>query len=70
VLSKESGAASLTYVKAAIEAVKSGIGDCLVTAPVNKKAISLNNIPFIGHTEYLAEAFGVEDVVMMFVSEN
>lgn len=70
VLSKKSGLASFTYLEKAVRFLKKGIINCLVTAPVNKKAINLNNIRFSGHTEFLAKRFGIKDFVMMFVAEN
>ncbi len=70
VLSKQSGLASLLYLKEAVRFLKKGVINCLVTAPVSKEAISLNNIKFRGHTEFLAEEFGVKKFVMMFISEN
>jgi len=68
--SKEAGWASLLYLKRAIEYLKGKEINSLVTAPVSKEAISLNGINFIGHTEFLAEAFSVEKFAMMFVSDS
>lgn len=39
--------------------------DAMVTAPVQKSVINDAGIAFSGHTEYLAQACGVEQVVMM-----
>lgn len=39
----------------------------LVTAPVHKEIINQANIPFTGHTEFLADHCGVASVVMMLV---
>lgn len=69
-ISKKFGRASLEYLREAVMYLKSGKIDCLVTAPVNKESISLNNIRFRGHTEFLASSFGVKDIVMMFVAEK
>jgi 4-hydroxythreonine-4-phosphate dehydrogenase len=41
--------------------------DALVTAPVHKGIINDAEIPFSGHTEFLAELTGTEKVVMMLV---
>jgi 4-hydroxythreonine-4-phosphate dehydrogenase len=38
-----------------------------VTAPLNKESLRAAGHPWPGHTELLAEAAGVPDVVMMFV---
>ena len=68
--SARAGAASLEYLDLAIQLLKQGRGDALVTAPVTKWAMARAPRRFEGHTEYLAQAFGVQEVVMMFVSES
>jgi 4-hydroxythreonine-4-phosphate dehydrogenase len=62
---REGGRAQYAYVTAAIEAARAGQVDALCTAPVSKEQISRAGIPFMGHTEVLAEAFGVEVMMMM-----
>lgn len=42
----------------------------LVTAPVSKEAIAGIKPGFIGHTEYLAEAYSLDLVTMVMVGEN
>lgn len=59
------GRAQLAYVNAAITAAKRGEVDGLCTAPVSKEAITRSGVPFSGHTELLAEAFGVEVLMLM-----
>jgi 4-hydroxythreonine-4-phosphate dehydrogenase len=59
------GRAQYAYVTAAIEAARSGLVDALCTAPVSKEQISRAGIPFMGHTEVLAESFGVEVLMLM-----
>jgi len=68
--SKESGIASLLYLKEAVAALKKNKINSLVTGPVSKEAISLNGIKFTGHTEFLAKAFSVKNFVMMFTSSK
>ena len=58
------GKAQYAYIQAAIEAARAGRVDALCTAPVSKEQISRAGIPFMGHTEVLAEAFG-RDVLML-----
>lgn len=41
-----------------------------VTAPVHKANINAAGIPFTGHTEFLAEFFNVDDVVMMLACQQ
>jgi 4-hydroxythreonine-4-phosphate dehydrogenase len=59
------GVAQLSYVKAAIAAARAGDIDALCTAPVSKEQITRTGVPFVGHTELLASAFGCEVLMMM-----
>lgn len=45
----------------------SGAVDAITTAPVHKGVINDAGIPFSGHTEFLAERTGTQQVVMMLV---
>jgi len=64
--SKAGGDASIRYILAAIDAAKHGWIDGIVTAPISKEAVRMAGHPWPGHTELLAEKFGVSDVAMMF----
>jgi 4-hydroxythreonine-4-phosphate dehydrogenase len=44
--------------------------DVLVTAPISKETILKAGFKFIGHTEYLADMAGVEEALMIMVSEE
>jgi 4-hydroxythreonine-4-phosphate dehydrogenase len=59
------GLAQLAYVDAAIASAQAGQVRALCTAPVSKETISRAGVPFMGHTERLAEAFGVEVLMLM-----
>ncbi|MFZ5441813.1 MAG: 4-hydroxythreonine-4-phosphate dehydrogenase PdxA [Myxococcota bacterium] len=59
------GRAQLAYVTAAIAAAQAGEVDALCTAPVSKEMITRSGLPFAGHTELLAESFGVEVMMLM-----
>ncbi len=63
--SRAGGRAQLRYIDAAIEAAQRGLVDGLCTAPVSKEQITRAGVPFMGHTERLAEAFGVEVLMLM-----
>jgi len=63
--SNEGGRAQYDYVRAAIDAAKEGWVQAICTAPVSKEQISRAGIPFMGHTEVLADAFGVEVLMLM-----
>lgn len=55
---------------AALEGVRSGEFDAMVTAPVQKSVIAESGTPFSGHTEYLAERCGTPKPVMMLVADQ
>ncbi len=60
----------LDCLRAAANRVRSGEADALVTGPVHKGVINDAGIPFSGHTEFLAELAGVEQVVMMLATDE
>lgn len=64
----EYGKASIEYIDRAIELIKNKEVDCLVTAPISKEATSLAGFKWIGHSEYLAYSFDVEDIAMMLAN--
>ncbi|MBF0503722.1 MAG: 4-hydroxythreonine-4-phosphate dehydrogenase PdxA [Candidatus Omnitrophica bacterium] len=62
------GEGSLKFLDRAVALIKEKTVDALVTAPVSKEAVSLYHKGFVGHTEYLAQAFGVRRFDMMFIA--
>ncbi len=66
----EAGQAALACLQRAVDDMKAGKLDALVTAPINKYNIQSEEFKFPGHTEYLAEEFGVPDNLMFMVSET
>ena len=65
-----SGKASLDYISNGINMIREKTIDCLVTGPISKTAISLAGSKFKGHTDLLASAFNVKNVVMAFFSNK
>lgn len=57
-------------LQAAIADLKAGKIDVLVTAPINKANIQSQSFSFPGHTEFLANEFGVKNVLMLMVSDT
>src|SRR5438552_18666841 len=55
----------ISLIDRAIEGCKAGGFAALTTAPVHKGVINDGGIPFVGHTEYLAERTGAARVVMV-----
>ena len=69
-LSAECGRAAVEYVRRATELCLRNEADAIVTAPVNKEAVTLSGQPFTGHTEFIAELCGVNDTRMLLASER
>ena len=66
----ESAKAAITSLERAVADLKAGDIDVLVTAPINKRAMSKEGFGFTGHTEYLKHEFGVSDVAMFMISDQ
>lgn len=66
--SKKGGEIAYKTLIKAIQLLKANKISSLVTAPVSKKAISMAGYSFNGHTELLADAFGVSKFAMFFYS--
>jgi 4-hydroxythreonine-4-phosphate dehydrogenase len=54
----------------ATTALKEGLIDALVTAPIHKSNIQCEEFNYTGHTPFLKEFFGANDVVMLMVAAN
>lgn len=67
---KELGVYTLKSLSASVNDLKSGAIQGLVTAPLSKELIHTEQQKFSGHTEYLAEAFGVTDNLMFMITEK
>jgi 4-hydroxythreonine-4-phosphate dehydrogenase len=68
-LDKENGRSVLATLDAAIEGVRAGWFEAVVTAPLQKSTINDAGVPFSGHTEYFAEQTGTPQVVMMLAGQ-
>ena len=66
----ESAKAALTALERAVEDIKEGYIDVLVTAPFNKRAMDKEGFGYTGHTEYLEKKFGVDEVAMIMVCDR
>ena len=62
------GVAAVEYVRIATQMCLSGEADAMVTAPINKEAVSLSGRPFTGHTEYIAQLCGATESRMLLCS--
>ncbi len=68
--SKQTAKAALTSLKRAVEDLKEGHLDGLVTGPIDKNTIHGEDFPFQGHTEYLTQEFNAGESLMLMVGEN
>lgn len=67
---EEGGRYAFMALKKAMADLKAGIIDALVTAPVNKHALSLAKVPFVGHTQFLGSEFPESSPLMMMISDE
>ena len=67
VAAAETGAASVAFIKKAVELAELGCIDGIVTAPINKEAINLAGCHYPGHTELLADLTRSPESGMMIV---
>lgn len=63
----ETGAASVAFIKKAVELARIGCIDGMVTAPINKEAINMAGYQYPGHTELLADLTQANESGMMIV---
>ncbi len=68
VVSEVGGRAAYEYTRRACAMALAGAADAIVTAPINKESLRAAGCPHIGHTEMLADEFGVADPLTMFVT--
>ncbi|NNG10761.1 MAG: 4-hydroxythreonine-4-phosphate dehydrogenase PdxA [Arenibacter sp.] len=61
----ESGTYALKSLRAAVDALKNGGIDVLVTAPINKNNIQSEEFKFPGHTDFLAQELNGESLMFM-----
>ncbi len=69
-LRAEYGLAAIAYVRRAVELCMSDDADAMVTAPLNKEAVTLSGRNFSGHTEYIAELTGAPESRMLLYSQK
>ncbi len=70
VLNELGGKYAVMSLVAAAQALKENKIDGLVTAPIHKKNTQSAEFNFTGHTPYLKNIFGANDVLMFMVADN
>ena len=63
--SAEAGGVAIESLRRAVEDVKAGAIDLLVTAPINKNSMNAEGFGATGHTEFLAKEFDGEPLMIM-----
>jgi len=69
-VSAQTGQASFDYMAEAIRMANEGSTDGIVTAPINKYALSLSGINYPGHTEILKEHTDSKEVTMLLTADK
>jgi 4-hydroxythreonine-4-phosphate dehydrogenase len=69
-LSAEAGRAAYDAIVAAAEDARNGRVDAIATAPINKEAFALADLPWKGHTDLLGFLAGGQRPLMMFYAEQ
>jgi 4-hydroxythreonine-4-phosphate dehydrogenase len=64
------GEAALISLEKAVDDIKAGKLNVLVTAPIDKHNVQSESFHFPGHTEYLKSKFGVEETLMFMIGES
>jgi 4-hydroxythreonine-4-phosphate dehydrogenase len=67
VAAKQTGRASVAFIKKGVELAQLGCIDGIVTAPINKEAINMAGCHYPGHTELLADLTQAKESGMMIV---
>ena len=66
----EGGQHAFAYIKHAIEAALHKNIQAIITAPLNKEALKLAEVPYLDHTEILAKLTGSDHTMTLFVTGN
>jgi 4-hydroxythreonine-4-phosphate dehydrogenase len=69
-LSETGGKYAILSLKAAAQALKDGHIHGLVTAPIHKKNVQSSQFNYTGHTPFLKDVAGVNDVLMILYSSQ
>lgn len=69
-LNETGGKYAVKSLTSAVEALRDGHIDGLVTAPIHKKNVQSEGFNYTGHTPYLKDAMNAKDVLMFMVAEN
>jgi 4-hydroxythreonine-4-phosphate dehydrogenase len=69
-LNETGGKYAIISLRAAAQALKDGQIQGLVTAPIHKKNVQSDDFRYSGHTPFLRDFFGANDVAMLMTAPN
>jgi len=69
-IQKEAGLFAFEFIKKSVELALNHKVSALATTPINKEALKAAGVPYIGHTEMLADMCGVSNPLTMFQVKN
>lgn len=69
-LSDVGGKYAVVSLQAAVQALREGHIQGVVTAPIHKKNVQSPDFNYTGHTPFLKDAAGVSDVLMLLYADN
>lgn len=70
IVKTDAGESAVEALEEAVEALKSGNIDVLVTAPISKEAVQSEKFKFPGHTEFLEENLGEGNNALMILCND
>lgn len=68
--SEEAGRACFSYIRKAVELFRLGVVEAIVTAPITKYSLRMAGLPWLGHTDMLADLTNTQEYAMAFYSEK
>jgi 4-phospho-D-threonate 3-dehydrogenase / 4-phospho-D-erythronate 3-dehydrogenase len=69
-ITPEAGLHAFEYINESIEFCKNNLLNGIVTAPINKEALKLANVPYLDHTEILTKLTNSKNTMTLFVTGN
>lgn len=66
----QGGEAALISMEKAVEDLKAGKIDVLITAPIDKHNVQSESFHYAGHTDYLRDKAGAQEALMFMISES
>jgi len=66
----EGAKAAIIALEKAVEEIKEGYLDAIITAPFNKRSVTEETFKYAGHTEYLVNEFEAKDGLMFLCSDQ